>query len=174
MVFEKVKHIRLLHALLAFIRMILFPVLPIVFVIYQYELYEKIHVDKYQLTFLVLSVVVVVYLLKYIISTVKMKDAFTDGQQMVRYIVQAVLQSLKWIVVFIALIIISKDINSIDITKIENVRMFIGSVLLFIGFKLLDTWYYALLIQPVEFVMENRMLAYRKACIDQQSEFINK
>ena len=47
-----------------------------------------------------------------------------------------------------------------------------GSVLVFVGCKLLEIWFNTLLIKPAEFVMENRHFAYRKAKIEDQSNFV--
>ena len=172
MPFSKVKHIRLLHAFLCFIRMLLFPVAPLLIVIYDYKLYELIHVSKFQLVFIVLALVIIVQVIKYIYSTIRMDDAFSDGQYMTRFVVKGILESVKWIFIFIGLWIISKDIGTVDLNTIESIQMFLGSILVFIGCKLLEIWFNTLLIKPAEFVMENRHLAYRKAKIEDQSNFV--
>ena len=94
MPFSKVKHIRLLHAFLCFIRMLIFPVAPLLVVIYDYKLYEKIHVNKFQLVFIVLALVIIVQVIKYIYSTIRMDDAFSDGQYMTRFVVKGILESV--------------------------------------------------------------------------------
>ena len=172
MPFEKVKHLRLLSIILEFIKICIFPIAPLMIVIYTYNLYEKINVDKYAIAFWVLLIVIAINILKYVMSQIKLKDAYSNAQYMTRFCIEGLLTSLKWIIILVVGIVIIKSLHSVDITSIETVRAMLGMILIFIILKIVEIWFETLLIKPCNFAMENRHYAYLKSHIENQTQYI--
>nr|DAH82901.1 MAG TPA: hypothetical protein [Caudoviricetes sp.] len=171
--FKKCRHIRLLKWVFYLLNWIICPVLPCVYLIVKFNLYTKISGgNKFQFLFIFLISICVFFVIKWLLSESKLRDAKSEGEYRMRFILEALFESIKYFIIIFFVCYIIKGYTTMNAGTVENIFTLIKAVLHVVGLKVIQIWVACFTIKPVELTIKFRQGAFIKNAIDEQSEFI--
>lgn len=175
--FRNIKHLRLFKWLMYALEWLIFPVGPSLYLIFYYRLYEVVQIgahSAFTFSFIVILILLGLYVIKGCVSELQLKDAHSDGEYTARFIFTAIYKTVLIIVIVALCIFAAKSLGSLDMSKIENIRNMILSVLYIALFKFIQIWFHQLIIEPLEIVLKERQAAYHLSNIQAQQGFTTK
>ena len=165
--FENAKHRLLWKLLLYTIQIIIFPITPIAVICQKFGLFEKQTVSRFQLIFIILIIVAVMYAINFFVGRLRTLPETSDNRRRFKYTMLGVVDSIPWTGIAILLIVSYGTVKNLlkeaikTVNAAYNIYLDLLIILLItVICKIAVIWLNALLIKYLDVVDEDAERGY--------------